>query len=185
MGKRGHTHIEADGILIDKDEGDSTPAQHVTLGTIDREFSKRCENDPRCWGCVVGFEKPDREGLMHKLWTVFENNKGKLHDLELCELIAELHKTTIADPLRDEGESNVLDWPADMVYRHIHYHMIIPRYEILDKIKKIKTIMTQLEDVLFEEDGASGQRQPNHMNLKAYATMATLHHKYLSIRLGE
>lgn len=178
MGKRGRTHVELDGLVIDKDAGDSEPLAPVTLGTIDRDFSRK---DRKCWGCVVGFEKPDREGVMHKLWNTFENFKGKLHDLDLCELIAQLHRDTVVIPMQAQGEHDVLEWPMDMVYTHIHHHMVVPKYEVMDSIKKLKTIMSSLEDCLFEQ-GADGKCQPNHANIKSYATIRSVHHKYITTK---
>jgi hypothetical protein len=165
---------ELDGARFKVTAGKKEPAavyEPVSLATLDVDYADR---DHDCFGCQYNFGKPlfpEKEPQMYRLWSMWDSNRGVMHEWELCKQMAELYVDLYVRPMAKAGMPT-LAWGADMIYRHLYIHMINQRQDILTIIRDLKTEMRFLKDHMVESDVATGKRRMRLDYHKAYLDSA-------------
>jgi len=162
--KRGGGIVaERDGMRVelmpDDEEDDGHMVEPVSLGTLNREFG--ATHEP-CWACEYNFgppDDPDANEAMHELWTFWTTGRFTMAKCKFAEQMATMHEEVMRGPLIKQGIP-CIEWPADIVERHMGNHTLDPEYELVANVKKIRDIQMALEDSLFDQVDCRSSSRP-------------------------
>lgn len=164
--------VRKDGLELDINADDDSDLKAsdsvpVSLSKLYRDFAG---TDQDCWGCkytINEFSANSEMSELAQIWEMYVNNKGTMDDMELCKQIETLHLDLIVKPLRADGLHAML-WSADIIYRHFHYHLFLPQFEILDDAKQLKVLLHSMEGTLIYHNKDTDKHEPQHKNIDTY-----------------
>ena len=111
-----------------------------------------------CWGCVEDFGPPldARDTGMATLWGQYTENRGRMEEHKLCDLLAACYEKNIAAPMRKEGKSPMA-WGTELIYTHLHTHIVDAVVELLHDITESRTIQHTLSQLMFKKNETTGE----------------------------
>ncbi len=139
-------------------ESDMKP---ISLQSIRKDHVK---HDMDCFGCKYGFGKPKdakEEPEMAAVWSAFVDNRTRMCDTQLFNLISEVQQKMYVEPFENDNEDVCPTWTSEQVEEHINYHMFHYEFEVRDDLNALKHQRKFIEDYIGKEDTNKGTRKPD------------------------
>ena len=112
-----------------------------------------------CFGCEYGFASPsDDQPTMVAFFKIFQDNFGRMSNIELARLMHDYWTEEIQKPMREQGH-DVADWSPQQIVVHITQHMLEPCVHTSTSIQELKAISAMLRDQVQSENKITGEKR--------------------------
>ena len=110
----------------------------------------------RCWACACYSPTAEENGVYRSILTFIQNNVGKINNVDLAQQLHEYFLAEVVEAhLELAPEEPPPEWPLEMIIEHLEKHTLEPTMRLAVEIKRVATLITQLEGLIGEvnEDG--------------------------------